>query len=154
MYAYNKAYAYGENQEKLQSADESIWLYREFSLVKGRTWNRQTEDTDKPIGQGDAATYSLTVQHKGNGRYDVLPLTDRMTGGQALLVPKEKNQGADWAENCETVTLKEGEYYLLTREGTYSHVWTSDTQMAETVTVAKYNSGFDTLIKWYFMDYA
>ena len=153
--AYNKAYAYGEtHQEKLQSAEESIWLYREFSLVKGRTWNRQTEDTDKPIGQGDAATYSLTVQHKGNGRYDVLPLTDRMTGGQALLVPKEKNQGADWAENCETVTLKEGEYYLLTREGTYSHVWTSDTQMAETVTVAKNNSGFDTLIKWYFMNYA
>ena len=27
VYAYNKAYAYGENQEKLQSADESIWLY-------------------------------------------------------------------------------------------------------------------------------
>ncbi len=154
VYAYNKAYAYGENQEKLQSADESIWLYREFSLVKGRTWNRQTEDTDKPIGQGDAATYSLTVQHKGNGRYDVLPLTDRMTGGQALLVPKEKNQGADWAENCETVILKEGEYYLLTQEGTYSHVWTSDTQMAETVTVTKNDSGFDTLIKWYFMDYA
>ena len=154
VYADNKAYAYGENQEKLQSADESIWLYREFSLVKGRTWNRQTEDTDKPIGQGDAATYSLTVQHKGNGRYDVLPLTDRMTGGQALLVPKEKNQKADWAKNCETVTLKEGEYYLLTREGTYSHVWTSDTQMAETVTVTKNDSGFDTLIKWYFMDYA
>ena len=154
-FAYNKAYAYGEtHQEKLQSAEESIWLYREFSLVKGRTWNRQTEDTDKPIGQGDAATYSLTVQHKGNGRYDVLPLTDRMTGGQALLVPKEKNQKADWAKNCETVTLKEGEYYLLTREGTYSHVWTSDTQMAETVTVTKNDSGFDTLIKWYFMDYA
>lgn len=106
------------------------------------------------LRQGDAVTYSLRVQHSGSGRYDLLPLTDHMTGSQALLVPKEKNQTAPWAADCEIISLEDREYYLLAKDGTYSQVWTSDTQLADTVAVKKTGSGYDTLLKWYFTDYS
>ena len=149
----NYAYAYDNNGERLGSADVHFYRSGEFSLTKGWSWNGQAVEPDSPIAQGDVVSYSLTVQHSGTGSYDVLPLTDHMTGGQALLVPKAKNQNADWAAGCRTITLEDAEYYLLTKPGTYSHVWTSDTQLADTVTVTKTDSGFDTLMKWYFTDY-
>lgn len=149
----NYAYAYDNNREQLGSDDVHFYRSGEFSLTKGWSWNGQAVEPDSPIAQGDVVSYSLTVQHSGTGSYDVLPLTDHMTGGQALLVPKAKNQNADWAAGCRTITLEDAEYYLLTEPGTYSHVWTSDTQLADTVTVKKTDSGFDTLMKWYFTDY-
>ena len=155
--SYNHAFAYEitsqGNLEKLKSGGDSLDLNREFFLYKGMAWNGQDVEPGTPLGQGDAVTYSLLVQHSGSGSYDLLPLTDHMTGSQALLVPREKNQNADWRTKCETVTLEDREYYLMTEPGTYSHVWTSDTQLANTVTVTKTASGFDTLMKWYFTDY-
>ena len=155
--SYNHASAYEitsqGNLEKLKSGGDRLDLNREFFLYKGMAWNGQDVEPGTPLGQGDAVTYSLLVQHSGSGSYDLLPLTDHMTGSQALLVPREKNQNADWRTKCETVTLEDREYYLMTEPGTYSHVWTSDTQLANTVTVTKTASGFDTLMKWYFTDY-
>ena len=155
--SYNHASAYEitsqGNLEKLKSGGDRLDLNREFFLYKGMAWNGQDVEPGTPLGQGDAVTYSLLVQHSGSGSYDLLPLTDHMTGSQALLVPREKNQNADWRTKCDTVTLEDREYYLMTEPGTYSHVWTSDTQLADTVTVTKTASGFDTLMKWYFTDY-
>ena len=150
---YNYAYAYDNNRKFLKSDYDFFYRRREFSLTKGWSWNGQAIEDGTPIEQGDVVNYSLTVQHSGTGSYDLLPLTDHMTGGQALLVPKAKNQNADWAAMCQTVTVEDAEFYLLTEPGTYSQVWTSDTQLADMVTVTKTASGFDTLMKWYFTDY-
>ena len=152
---YNYAYAYDNNGEAFKSDYDYFYRRREFSLTKGWFWNGQEVKPDSPIEQGDVVNYSLTVHNSGTGSYDVLPLTDHMTGGQALLVPMAKNQNADWAANCRIITVGDNIYYLLTdREEPYSRVWTSDTQLADTVTVTKTDSGFDTLMKWYFTDYS
>ena len=157
IYTSNAAYAYDNvapnSREVLKSDSDYVYRSREFSLVKGWSWNGEAVKPDSAISQGDVVSYSLTVQHSGTGSYDVLPLVDHMTGGQALLVPAAKNAGKAWAADCEIIPVEGTEYYLLTEPGTYDHVWTSNTQMADTVTVTKTNSGYDTLMKWYFTNY-
>ncbi len=148
-------YVYGRDSEKrlLASSNTGNSFEREFYLSKNWYMNGRAIDEETTIRQGNILDYSLTVNHKGNAQYDALPLVDHMSGIQALLAPVTKNSGADWAEGLQTVTDNGTEYYILSTPKTYRNVWVSETQLADTVEVTKCDSGLDTLIKWYFVNY-
>ena len=155
----NTAYAYGkpkegaEKDELLASASSgTASVSREFTLSKGAKLKDGSEmdETNAPKN-GETIDYSLYVTHNSSARYDLLPLTDHMSGAQVLLADQEKNQNADWAENCATVTVDGTTYYKLTA-GTYSGVWLNGSY-ADSVTVTGKTGAYDTLIKWYFKDY-
>lgn len=157
----NTAYAYGagmtEQQEKdrLASAScETYSRYREFYLSKGATMADGKAMTEQHVPKdSETVDYCLSVEHKNIGSYDILPLTDHMSGAQVLLAEVEKNKDAAWATDCEIFTAADGtQYYKLSRAGTYSGVWLGE-HYADSVTVTESASGRYTLIKWYFTNY-
>ena len=149
----NELEAYDENGILRQSDSASDLVATDFSLSKGWSIGSQNVTEETPMGQGTVLDYALKVNHRGNGSYDALPLVDHLSGAQALLVNKSWNASEAWAASCSTVSVEGTEYYLLREPGTYSRVWTSQTQMADTVTVTVSSSGLDTIIKWYFSSY-
>lgn len=154
-YAYNYAYA-DRADGKILSSKDWVLLNRDFQLDKG--WSLSGNQEIKPstkLEQGMVLDYQLTFEHRGDTYYDALPLTDHMSGAQALLAPVNLNQNEAWAENCPTVTLQDGTVcYILKNPGTYTHVWTGPDRMADTVAITKTDAGLDTVIKWYFTDYS
>lgn len=154
----NRAYAHGDGgpdgPKLTYGTADSSGLSREFYLYKSARLADFSAMTEKNVpGDGETVDYRLSVHHLGSARYDILPLTDRMSGAQVLLAEKGKNSGAPWAENCKTYTAKDGTvYYKLSHGGVYSGVWLGN-QYADSVTVTESASGRDTLIKWYFANY-
>ena len=148
-------YAYGRDSDNISLAGDYINKYPDREFYLGKNWSKggQTIDSETTIRQGDILDYTLNVTHNGKGQYDALPLVDHMSGTQALLAPVAKNSGAAWAQGLQTITDNGVEYYILDKPGTYNNVWTSESQLADTVEVAQSESGLDTLIKWYFADY-
>lgn len=158
----NTAYAYGtgmsEQQEKDKLASALSYNYeesREFYLSKDATLADGKTMTEKHVPKDDETVgYRLSVKHISADNYDILPLTDHMSGAQVLLAEVAKNKTAAWASGCEVYTAADGtQYYKLDRAGTYSGVWLGD-KYADSVTVTKNASGRDTFIKWYFTNYA
>lgn len=150
---YNYAYGWDSDNKWLGSDYINKYPDREFYLAKDWSKNGQAIDSKTTIRQGDILDYSLNVTHSGKGQYDTLPLIDHMSGTQVLLVPVEKNSGAEWAQGLQTITDNGVEYYILDKPGTYHNAWTSESQLADTVEVTQSESGLDTLIKWYFANY-
>lgn len=149
----NYAYGYTAKGMRITYDRSSLNTYREFWLTKGATINRQDVELNPDIFEdGAIIDYSLTVDHDGEAHYDILPLTDHISGSQILLAEVDRNQSADWAEGLETVEENGTAYYKLTAEKTYSGVWLNG-WYADSVQVAKSNTGRDTIIKWYFRDY-
>ncbi len=149
----NYAVGRDENEAQLASGYDYFNPSREFYLSKNWSMDGKAIEEDTVIRQGDILDYSLAVSHSGNAQYDALPLVDHMTGVQALLAPVDKNSGADWASGLQTVIDNGTEYYILNQPGTYKNVWVSDSYLADTVEVTSSDSGLDTLITWYFVDY-
>lgn len=159
---YNTAYAYGagmsaqQEQDLLASAKTSTGVRsREFYLSKGATLADGKTMNEKHVPKdGETVDYSLSVQKKSwQGSYDILPLTDHMSGAQVLLAEESKNKDTAWANDCEIFTAADGtQYYKLSRAGTYSGVWLGG-YFADSVSVTESTSGRDTLIKWYFTNY-
>ena len=151
----NYARAYGPDGQELTNCYAPSWnLSREFYLSKSATLANGGAMTEKNVPRdGETVDYRLSVQHLGSAQYDILPLTDRMSGAQVLLAEQEKNSGASWAKDCKTYRAKDGTaYYKLSHGGVYSGVWLGN-QYADSVTVTESASGRDTLIKWYFANY-
>lgn len=149
----NYAYGYTAKGTRITYDRSYLNIYREFWLTKGATINGQDVELNPDIFEdGAIIDYSLTVDHDGEAHYDILPLTDHISGSQILLAEVDRNQSADWAEGLETVEENGTAYYKLTAEKTYSGVWLNG-WYADSVRVAKSNTGRDTIIKWYFSDY-
>lgn len=149
----NVAHFWGENDTSLGEAEYTSSWNREIKLHKlaARQDGSKISDENAPQN-GDTVDYTLQIDHSGSNAYDLLPVTDHMTGAQVLLAEREKNESANWAKDCPTVTVDGTEYYKLSTEGTYSGVWLEE-YYADTVTVSKAKSGLDTVIKWYLKDY-
>lgn len=158
----NTAYAYGagmseqQEQDLLKSADTSTGdRSREFYLDKGATLADGRTMNEKHVPKdGETVDYSLTVQKKSwAASYNILPLTDHMSGAQVLLAEVEKNKDTAWATGCDIYTAADGtQYYKLSRAGTYPGVWLG-AHYADSVSVTESASGRDTIIKWYFTNY-
>ncbi|MCQ2426105.1 MAG: leucine-rich repeat protein [Lachnospiraceae bacterium] len=130
---------------------------RELSIAKDITQN------GAPIGDGNQLrdetplNNTLTINHKGTGRYDLFPIVDRMTGSQLLMAKVSDNEDAAWAAGLTDIVTSEGEdYYVLGIPAgqtycEYRGVWVGG-YYADTVEVTKTATGFSTLIKWYLAD--
>lgn len=147
----NTVYAEDTDRAQIKSAKStpSKPAKREFELRKDVTRNNAVVNA---IQDGDVLDYALYVAHNGEGAYDLLPLTDHMSGTQALLAEKDQNQSAAWAKDCKIVTDNGKEYYLLSKPGEYQGVWLNG-YYADSVKVTAADDGLDTIIKWYFKDY-
>lgn len=150
----NDAYGRTETEGNLGSNSCNGRIEREFSLLKDGTINGQSivENSDL-LANNAIIDYALVVKHTGDAHYDLLPLTDHMSGAQVLLAEVEKNRNAEWAKGLEIITADDGkQYYKLEADGTYNGVWLND-HYADSVKVTASSTGRDTLIKWYFSDY-
>lgn len=149
-------YAFGRNVNGSNLGNDYTVerISREFWLVKDATIDGQEIPENSDLLQNGAIIdYSLTVDHTGTASYDLLPLTDHMSGAQVLLAEVEPNKDADWAKRLEPFPASDGtEYYKLEAAGTYEGVWL-DGHYADSVKVTKTSAGRDTLIKWYFSNY-
>lgn len=124
----NTAYAYGagmsEQQDKDMLASDECYSHsvqREFYLSKGAVLADGKAMTEKHVPKdGETVDYSLSVQHSSFvGDYDILPLTDHISGAQVLLAEVDKNSSAEWAKGCEIYTSADGaRYYKLSSAGT------------------------------------
>lgn len=150
-YGYLKRSGYSsELQTSGTAASSNAELKRELSLSKVVRQNGKTIGSGNLLKDESVLENTLTVKHSGTGVYDLLPVTDRMTGAQLAMARWDKNRGASWTAGLDTVEYHSELYYLLT-EGTYEGVWRGDFY-ADSVTVTKSGDSFDTLIKWYFSD--
>lgn len=155
----NYIYAKDANFNNLKYANISstFTLYRDFVLDKSDTEvQRYSSDTQdyEPVDDGtiiydDVISYQTTVTNyawnsntsssKNNANYNAIPLVDKMTGGQVLLVRSDDNPDLS---GFETVTIDGTIYYILDQEGTYSNiVIDSEGRIADTVTVTKQADG-------------
>ena len=151
---YNYAYGRDVSYKSLDTALKSALIYREFSLIKEADVHGQEIDEDGGIlTDNTIINYSLTVDHESTAHYDILPLTDHMSGPQTLLAEVERNKDADWTMGLNTFVGDDGiNYYKLDAEKTYKGVWL-DGRYADSVQVTSNGAGRDTIIKWYFSDY-
>ena len=155
--ASNNAHACNSEGKIIKSsASRTITLSGKFTtLDKAWYFNGQSVDKETQLEAGSILDYQLVVQKPGYGAVGLLPLVDKMKGAQVLLVPVEPNKDQPWAKDCDTfVTVGTTKYYSLERVGTYKHVWTSDSQMADQVVVEPADNGLTTQIYWYFTDFS
>ncbi len=160
---------YGESNGEVTLQNE-VWLKnktaktedhkvkKDFIVDKSAYINgNDISDGVKPV-DGDIIDYRLKFVHYGSGSCELLPMVDKMSGMQVLLVPVESNKNQAWV-NGETATYTTGgeSYYILNKPGTYKGVWIGG-RYADSVTVEALNganggsAGMDTLIKWYYTD--
>ena len=125
---------------------------RDYTLEKGMKKNNQEVDTDKETAlSGDVLNYMLRVEHKKNPLRGIVPLVDRMRGAQALLIPVEENRHLS-GEGLEKITVNGNEYYLLSKEGSYTNIILGGC-LTDNITVTKQENGeLDTMIRWYLAD--
>lgn len=168
---YNEAQMYLTDYESL-SSDEiaklspktedikaKVDLYiTKTPYVKGQKVRGTGDNPEDPdlhsLQLGDVIDYEVLLHHYGNGTYDVLPIVDKMTGLQALLVSVAENQGADWTKNSDLRTYVDDgiQYYVLT-EGEYEGVYVNG-YYTDKITVTKNKTGLTTLLKFYLKDTA
>ncbi|MCD7744635.1 MAG: leucine-rich repeat domain-containing protein, partial [Lachnospiraceae bacterium] len=160
---YNYIYAKDENNTQITYAytPSTMRLYRDFVLDKDDTdVKRYSSDSssyesvdDDTIEYGDIISYQTKVTHLGSASYDGLPLVDKMSGGQILLIPVSANATNTSlpTQSLETVTVDGTDYYILNQAGTYSNVVVDSTgRIADTVTVTVNGDGsVETMIYWY-----
>ena len=154
VYGNNEAYGRDADDARLATGYATADIQREFSLVKDAKIDGQEIEKDSDLlTDGAIIDYDLTATHTSDAHYDVLPLTDHMSGAQILLAEVDSNRGADWTDDLTIVEDDNGtQYYKLDAERTYRGVWL-DGNYADSVQVKNNNAGRDTLIKWYFSDY-
>ncbi len=152
--AYNYAHAYHkESSGEVVFKDAYIggWsTSRDFTLYKSGIING--DNSLENVVDGDYIDYTLGINHLSNKQYEILPLTDHMTGAQLLLVPLEGNAHLASDYGLSTREVDGETYYVFDKPGTYRKVTVGD-MIADSVKVEPISGGgFDTLIHWYLTD--
>lgn len=162
IYSNNTAYAKTSDGTNVGQATWSGYIYNDLSLSKSAVANGTSYTSSMSIPDNTVVDYRLQFTNSGE-TYDVLPLTDRMTGAQMLLVPVRGNRNALYyaAGAAEGIALSEADldvysdegisYYVLDKAGTYKGV-TIDGRLADTISVTKNPGNVDTLMTWYYQD--
>ncbi len=134
--AYGSDYG-ADDATSLREADVTGTIYRDFSLTKGMSVSRDgaTLSDTSDATDGDIVEYTVKVKHEGTASYSGLPVVDKMSAGQVLLVPVESNtQLAN--SSLTTVTVDGVDYYRLT-SGTYEDVVIYSTTAANQIVADK-----------------
>lgn len=106
---------------------------------------------------GEILEYGLHISHYGTGTYDVLPVTDHMTGRQLVLAECDDNEGNSELTDCIIYTDSSGKrYYILgvkenQSETIYRGVYINGFY-ADYVSVKPTSAGYDTILKYYLID--
>lgn len=152
-YPYNYAYLYNDTGAQLDSDQtDADMRYAEFSLdYTGYIDGVDVEDENVDLKLGDVIDCVSQFAKEGERVHELVPLVNKTIGAQVVLAPVEDNQGADWAKDLKTTVQDGVSYYILDRAGKYSGVWLGGAY-ADSVTVTTSEEGWDTLIKWYFMN--
>lgn len=162
FYSDNTAYARDNTGRLVGSARWTGYLYDELQLTKrayanGAEWTQNT-----PIPDDTVVDYRLNFTNQGD-EYDVLPLTDKMSGAQVLLVPVRTNKNAlYYAPGAEEgVALQDSDldvynswgidYYVLDKDGTYRGV-IIDGRTTDSIQVSTAPGSAQTLIIWYYQN--
>ncbi len=132
--------------------DGSSVVYRDYTLNKNVGKNGGGMDTKKDtVIAGDILNYSLSVDHQKSSGRGIVPLVDRMSGAQVLLVPVKGNSILE-GFGLETKEVDGEEYYLLNEERVYRGV-TLGGCLTDSITVTKGEGGeLDTMVRWYLAD--
>ncbi len=150
----NLAYCYNTKHEmKTAKLSYASRIYRDYELYKSvKIDGEDPEESSVQLKDGAIMEYTLWGRNQHRSYLeDTLPLTDRMTGNQALLLPVGYNAGNETLQSAalETKEIDGTAYYILSQEGTYKNL-VIDGKTADTVTVKKTAGGLETLIHWYF----
>ena len=150
----NTAKAVNASEEEKPASASAINIRKDYDFFKYVYLGDKQQDENEPaaIADGDVLRYRLDVERASayNGELKILPLTDRMSGAQALLAKVAENP--DLGQYGLERTTEDGiEYYVLDKVGTYENVTLGDVRdyIADSITVTKAEGGLETLIHWY-----
>lgn len=128
-------------------------LYKGATIVETETYEDEyTPAVDYPT----ALEYTVTAVHRGKNSYKVMPVTDHMTGRQALLVPVWRNNQQDWAQDLgkdQQVDVNGEKYYVLNVKRIYEKVWTGNAWADHVVVQKTGDDTYDTKLFWYLPNY-
>lgn len=76
------------------------------------------------VNDRDVINYTIALRHWGSGAYQNLPIIDKLTGAQVLLVPVDENEDNEEITSKCPHKIKHGgvDYYLLSAPGKYANV--------------------------------
>ncbi|MGN0115062.1 MAG: leucine-rich repeat protein, partial [Acutalibacteraceae bacterium] len=123
--------------------------YREIILKHAMFRDGETIDSNSGLADGDIIQQTAMFKHSGTGTYGALPLVNKISSNQLLLVRKDLNEGNAQLDSFETTTVNGIEYYVLKYDGTdktLTNVYTGENQLAAKIELSL--SG--TLVHWYF----
>jgi len=151
----NTAYAYyydsSNSLKHRASTVDSNSLNEDFELTKSAVINNDKSITS--VVNGDIITYTVSLSYGGSALYDPLPLVDRMTGAQVLLVPAGGQEHLAEEYGLEMCTIGSIDYFPLDAVGTYRNVYVGNA-FADSITVtAQEGGGHETMIRWYYADF-
>lgn len=164
IYSTNTAYVRDCTGAEVKSAFWYGYISSELSLSKSGYADGKELPANKKIEIPDDTVIDYTLSFSNSGdTYEVLPLSDRMSGGQVLLVPVRTNQEALYyaGDSSPGVPLKDAgldiynasgiPYYILDKNGSYKDILISG-RIADTIRVNVAEGSADTLMIWYFQD--
>lgn len=147
----NTAYAYDSANAKIatSSTTKNEKHYREMVLKHAMFKNGKAVDGNSGLADGDIIQQTALFKHFGAGTYGALPLVNKISENQRLLVRKDLNESNTQLASFETVTIGDAEYYVLKYDGapqTLTNVYTGENQLAAKISL----SSAYTLVHWYF----
>ena len=158
----NTAYAVAEDGHNIKSASWSGYIYRELTLSKSASANGQSWSSNIKVPDDTVIDYTLSFYNRGES-FDVMPLSDKMSGSQVLLVPIRGNKNAMFyaEDSSEGVSFSDADldvydsagilYYVLDKAGSYKDV-TIDGRLTDTIKVTRNTGSAQTLMIWYYQD--
>lgn len=150
----NTAYAYDDNGANLKSASNANQrtAYRELYVYKGVD--------NLNVQNGSVNRHYVQVQNQYTGVHDIIPVSDRMTGANILIVPVSDNRNATYngtslySAGLDTISYNNELYYILSEPGTYKGLYI-DGKDIDTVTVSEMsNGGLETMQYFYYSDFS
>lgn len=147
----NTAYAYDSARNKIATSNTTSNKnhYREIILKHAMFRDGETIDSNSGLADGDVLQQTAMFKHSGYGTYGALPLVNKISSNQLLLVRKDLNKGNAQLDSFDTTAVNGIDYYVLKYDGTartLTNVYTGDNQLAAKIEIS--SSG--TLAHWYF----
>ena len=118
----------GDVDKNLSTDSVSHDFAREVELEKNYEVTREGDVVEgaslSNVNDRDVIDYTVALRHWGSGAYQNLPVIDKLTGAQVLLVPVDKNKDNEAITSKNPDIIKHGgvDYHLLSTPGTYKNV--------------------------------
>lgn len=148
-----------------QDVPDKVGVEKDFDLSKDAyVHHTKVEQAGHTIPDGTVVDYTLTLSRRGSAaNYQGLPMVDKLSGAQVLLVAANDDNAALGKAGVSTALIDGENYYVLDKPGTYRNVvFTAKQQVpsgevtekkfvAEEIVISKQdnNRGLKTTTYWY-----